>query len=149
MSEQDNVNVDTLNDTTDIDNVEDNNDSIPNEDPNYKEYWEEKVKKLEALNKKLYARAKSNESKPLNKQESTITPEWQEKIELKTDGYNEQEIEFIQRNGGKNALSNEFVKTAIETMRAKAKAEAAVVDVDSSKTDIEKQYTLDQLKNMP
>ena len=34
-------------------------------------------------------------------------------------------------------------------MREKAKAESAVVDVDSTKSDIEKKYTADQLKNMP
>lgn len=34
-------------------------------------------------------------------------------------------------------------------MREKAKAESAVVDVDSTKSDIEKKYTEDQLRNMP
>lgn len=73
---------------------------------------------------------------------------WKERMELKTEGYNEDEIAFIQQSGGRKSLENQYVKQAIESMRAQKKAEAAAVETTAGKSEIEKQYTDEQLRNM-
>jgi hypothetical protein len=80
--------------------------------------------------------------------DGNIDKSWQEKVELKLDGYSDDEISFIQQNGGKEALGNDFVKEAIETIRTKKKAENAVIE-DENKSDIEKKYSHEQLASMP
>jgi len=133
--------VDTSNDAGD------ENTSLTVDD--YNRLLEEKLA-LEAKNKQLYARLnkpKEKESQPL--QTASIPNSVIERLELKTEGYNDSEIEFIKQNGGRKSLENPLVKEAIESMRAKARADSAVVDLDSNKSDVEKQYTEGQLKNMP
>lgn len=127
-----------------------------NVEPTLEDYNE-----LASKNKELYARLKKVEAKakevklaPAEKasiksadSDSNIT-ERLDRIELQTKGYADSEVDFILRNGGKKALDDEFVKAAIETKRQQAKAENATVDTDSAKSDIEKKYTQDQLKEM-
>lgn len=104
---------------------------------------------LEEKNRKLYARLNKKPSQPNKPLGQAVSPSWQEKIELKTDGYSEEEISFIQKNGGRKALDNPFVKSAIDAMREKNRAESAVVDVNSGGTDLERKYTNEQLSQMP
>lgn len=115
-----------------------------------------------ARNRKLFARAKKAESKKRETTE-TVTPStttapaaaptedaaWRERMELKTEGYNDEEIAFIQQSGGRKALENAHVKAAIESMRSQKKAETAAVDTTAGKSEIEKQYTDAQLREMP
>ena len=140
-------NIDSQNDAEVNDNDNEDNDDTPTLE-DYQRLAEEK-KQLEEKNKKLYARlAKS----PTNLRGQAVSPDINDKLdrlELKTEGFSDQEIEFLKPYGGKKALENPFVKAAIDTIREKAKAESAVVDVDSNKSDIEKKYTNDQLMNMP
>lgn len=104
---------------------------------------------------------KNKANKPVEKEKPSVvdTPKPQtnqaedidkrlEKIELKTEGYSDDEIVFIQSNGGKKALENTYVKTAIQTIREQRKAEQATVEADSAKSDIEKKYSASQLKSM-
>ena len=149
MPEQDIENIDSLNDAEVNDTDETGEGEDPTSNPNFKEYWENKVKKLEETNKKLYARLKSpSPNKPLG-QAVAPSDERFERLELKTEGFTDEEIEFIRPYGGKKALDNPYIKTAIDTMREKRKAESAVVDVDTNKSDIEKKFTEDQLRNLP
>jgi len=46
-------------------------------------------------------------------------------LELKTDGYSDDEANFILSAGGKEAKKNPYVQSAIESMRAKARVEQA------------------------
>ena len=149
--EKDIENVDSQNDAEVNDN-DTTDDTDPSADPNFKEYWVKKVETLEATNKKLYARVKGSENKPLQTKTTSDNPDLQsrfEKLELKSEGYNDQESEFILQYGGKKALENPIVKTALEVMREKAQAEKAVVDTTNSGGDIEKKFTTEQLKEMP
>jgi hypothetical protein len=146
------VDIDPTNDAEVNDN--DTDDTDPSENPDFKEYWIKKVENLEATNKKLYARVKGSEKKPLQKTNSDLKDmpddidKKFEKLELKTEGYNEDEIEFLSQYGGKKALSNPIIKTALETLREKAKAENAVVDSSENTSSIEKKYTEAQLRAM-
>lgn len=132
---------------------------IPAQNPT-KEDYDALVKK----NRGLYARlkkgkkpqAKSDEA-PSPKKEETPTPNdldkqneaWKEKIELKAEGYSDEEIDFLQRNGGRAKKDDPFVKAALESVRAQKKSEAAQVSDDTNKSDIEKKYTHEQLRDMP
>jgi hypothetical protein len=123
-----------------------------------------------ARNRKLYARTKKAEaakrangttdnanssatdapaSTDATGQKETEEKAWKERMELKTEGYSEEEIAFIQQSGGRKALENTYVKSAIDAMRAQKKSEEAIVETTGGKSDIEKQYTPQQLKDMP
>lgn len=120
---------------------------------------------LVARNRKLFARAKKAEAKKAGNQDASpannAAPSnddaakkaaedsaWKERMELKTEGYSEDEIAFIQQSGGRKALENTYVKQAIESMRSQKKAEAAAVETTAGKSEVEKQYTDEQLRNM-
>jgi hypothetical protein len=124
----------------------------------------EDYQKLSHKNKAIFARAKKAEerakkaedalkakSEPAPK-ESVDTDskvmERLDRIDLKTEGYNDEEIDFLMKLGGKKALEDKRVKAGIDVLRQQAKAENATVDSDSAKSDIEKKHTPDQLKNM-
>ncbi len=146
MSEEKDIeNIDSLNDA---EQEQDNLDLVDDDKPSLEDYIElkEKADKLEETNKKLYARLKN--SSQSNKTEPLKDDSWKERIELKVEGYSDAEVDFILRNGGKKGLENDFVKKAIEVKREQLRAEQALVSEDTSKSDIEKKYTQDQLKNM-
>lgn len=105
-----------------------------------KEHWKQKATKVEEIEETPEKEIKSEVNTDIEKR--------LEKIELTAKGYSDDEIDFIQSNGGKKALENNFVKTAIESIREQRKAEEASVEIDSSKSEIEKKYTSSQLKNM-
>src|SRR5437879_2995824 len=97
----------------------------------------EDVEQLKTTNQKLYARAKKaeaenkelkakvpNEQVPLNPNPSLKTDDERfERLDLKTDGYSGDEVDFIMQNGGRKALANSYVKEAIASARRKAKSE--------------------------
>jgi hypothetical protein len=69
------------------------------------------------------------------------------KLEFKTEGYSDAEIDFIQKNGGREALNNPLVKTTINVMREQSKAEAAAVSGSGGSSTFGK-YTQAEIKNM-
>lgn len=144
------VDIDPTNDAE----VNDNDETVEDDKPSLEDYYklEEEKKKLEETNKKLYARLKSSPNLKKTNSDLKDMPDdidkKFEKLELKTEGYNEDEIEFLSQYGGKKALSNPIIKTALETLREKAKAENAVVDSSENTSSIEKKYTEAQLKAM-
>lgn len=106
-----------------------------------KEHWKQKATKVnEEPSKPEKVEIKSEANPDIEKR--------LEKIELTAKGYSDEEIKFIQSNGGKSSLENTFVKAAIEKIREQQKAEQASVETESSKSDIEKKYTTSQLKTM-
>ena len=71
-----------------------------------------------------------------------------EKIELVAKGYSDDEITFIMTNGGKKALENPFVKSAVDGIRTQRKAEQAATIESGSKSDISARYTDAQIAKM-
>jgi hypothetical protein len=122
----------------------------------------EDYRALEKKNRQLYARLKKKDAKPADapaappktepapeaKKESDDAT-WRERMELKTEGYSDEEIAYIQQSGGRKALENTYVKATIETMRKQKAAENAVVDTGGGKSEVEKKYTEQQLRDMP
>lgn len=120
----------------------------------------ELAKKQDAI-RQLTARAKAAEEL-VKKSRETFKPEpvveqvanrevqLDEVVELRLDGYSKDEVAFIMKNGGRKSLEdNSFVKVAIEKIREQKKAEQAIPDMDSNKSDIERKYTTEQLQKMP
>lgn len=68
------------------------------------------------------------------------------RLELKTDGYSNEEIELISEFGF-DKKDNPIVKTAIETMRKERKSKEADVAI-AGKSTVYKKYSNDDLKNM-
>jgi hypothetical protein len=109
--------------------------------------------------RQILARAKAAEeavkksretSKPKEPQTPVDNDYRDEVYDLRLDGYSREEAQFIMKNGGRKALEeNNYVKVAIETLREQKKAEEAIPDIDSGKSDIERKYTPEQLEKMP
>jgi len=118
----------------------------------------ELAKKSDAV-RQLTARAKAAEELVKKSRETSKTVETQapvstdyrdEVYDLRLDGYSREEAQFIMKNGGRKALEqNNYVKVAIETLREQKKAEEAIPDTDTGKSDIERKYTPEQLEKMP
>jgi hypothetical protein len=124
------------------------------------------VEALKEKNKQLYARAKKaeEEAKALKAKEEArpveqpkvenpaVSPTDLERLNLKVDGYSNEEVNFIMKNGGANAISDEFVIAGIEALRAKKKKEIQSDEANpsiSSKSPIFKKYSEDQVREMP
>jgi hypothetical protein len=71
-----------------------------------------------------------------------------ERLELKTEGYSDDAIAFIQSNGGKKALENDYVKAAVTSIQQQRLAEAAMVVDESAKSDFERTHTAAEIANM-
>jgi len=119
-----------------------------------KPQYTETEKQLYARLKKEEARVKELEGKLGDKAPTIAQPTntnetaWRESIELKTDGYSSEEIAFIQKNGGKEALNDPFVKSAIERSREERKVTESVAMNVSSKSAIERKYSPADLQAM-
>jgi hypothetical protein len=120
----------------------------------------EKLAKAEEAKRQLTARAKAAEE-TAKKLKETSTPapaptpkdvkgyDLDEVTDLRLDGYSKEEVKFIMNNGGRKALEdNSFVKVAIEKIREQKKAEQAIPDMDSGKSEVERKYTQEQLSKM-
>jgi len=117
---------------------------------------EEAVRQLTARAKDEQAKRKAAEAELAKlKGQSQSNPlagetkvDLDEVTDLRLDGYTRDEVAFIIKNGGRKSLDNPFVKVAIENIREQRKAEQAIPANDTGKSDIEKKYTQDQLRNM-
>lgn len=119
-----------------------------------KPQYTETEKQLYARLKKEEARVKELEGKLGEKAPTFTQPTntndtaWRESIELKTDGYSSDEISFILKNGGRGALNDPFVKSAIERSREERKVTESVAMNVSSKSAIERKYSPADLQAM-
>ena len=103
--------------------------------------------KSEALKYKAILDRKSKDKPSIN----PVSPNIEERLErqdLRIEGYSNEEVDFILKNGGRPALSNEFVKGAIETMRNKRKSVEATPE-SGGKSPVFRKYTERDLRNMP
>jgi hypothetical protein len=71
-----------------------------------------------------------------------------EVTDLRLDGYTKEEVKFIMNNGGRKSLEDPFVKVAIEKNREQRKAEQAIPEMESGKSEVERKYTQEQLSKM-
>lgn len=70
-----------------------------------------------------------------------------ERLDLKTDGYNSDEIEVLMQNGGRSALDNPIVMAGIEAIRAKNKSLNATPS-GTGKSPVYQKHTERDLKKM-
>jgi hypothetical protein len=118
------------------------------------------VEQLQEKNKQLYARVKKAEEEAKVAKEAARSiqagddtqaqlPTAQvERLTLKVDGYNDDEIAKIMELGGLKALSNPLVKKAVDVMREERKAENAQVDTDGATSDFSRKYSEADLRKM-
>lgn len=121
------------------------------------------VEELQEKNRQLYARlkkaeekAKSEEKEEKTEERSTQTENTQasssnvdvERLTLKVDGYNDDEIAEIMKLGGVQSLSNPLVKKAVEAMREERQAENAQVTDGGAKSDFTRKYSPQDLRKM-
>lgn len=107
-----------------------------------------RLKKEEALRKEL--EAKLGDKAPTISQQTTVKNDDErfERLELKTEGYTSEEINFILKNGGRTALEDPYVKMAIDKGREERKATESVAMNVSSKSAIERKYSPAELASM-
>ena len=106
----------------------------------YKRYADRVAAENKELKKRTTENLKTNES-------SSITREDFERLELKTEGYKVAEIDFLMRNGGKSALQDKLVLSAIESQRKSEKSQDATPS-GTGKSAVYQKYTEDDLKTM-
>lgn len=118
------------------------------------------VAALQEQNKQLYARMKKAEEEAKAAKEATrsstagdstqahIPTADVERLTLKVDGYNDEEVSRIMELGGLKALSNPLVKKAVDMMRNERQTEAAQVDTDGATADFSRRYSEADLRKM-
>lgn len=118
------------------------------------------VEQLQEKNKQLYARVKKAEEEAKNLRDTNrntqagddtqaqLPTAQVERLTLKVDGYNDDEIAKIMELGGLKALANPLVKKAVDVMREERKAESAQVDTDGATSDFTRKYSEADLRKM-
>lgn len=108
----------------------------------------ERTKKAEAKVKELESKPKPEPSSTNSSASTDSGDERFERLELKTDGYKDDEIDVLMQNGGKRALDNKIVMAGIEAMRKEAKSLGATPS-GTGKSQVYQKFTERDLKNMP
>lgn len=118
------------------------------------------VEQLQEKNKQLYARVKKAEEEAKAAKEAArgtqagddtqaqIPTAQVERLTLKVDGYNDDEVAKIMELGGLKALSNPLVKKAVDIMRDERRAESAQVDTDGATAEFTRKYSEADLRKM-
>jgi hypothetical protein len=158
MPDENDVIIDTPNDTVDAPATE---------------TAEERIARLEDANKKLFARTKKAEGfvqdangnwvKPQKPQQTVITKEEPSQIKpmdilrdeafkLYREGYDEDEIDIVIRNGGRKILEDKShpITLGLQAKREQREAERAANAAlgNSGLSEVERKYTPEQLANM-
>ncbi len=95
------------------------------------------------------AEAELKKLKPLTTNESSSSSDERfERLELKTEGYNSEEVDFLMQNGGRKALENKIAMAGIEAMRKSAKSTEATPS-GTGKSAVYQKFTEADLKKMP
>lgn len=107
----------------------------------YKKYAD----RVAAENAKLKKSSKQEDLK--TNESSTNSDERFERLELKTEGYKSDEVDFLIQNGGRKALENPIVMAGIEAMRKKQKSTDATPS-GTAKSLVYQKYTEPDLRKM-
>ena len=147
---------------------DENNENINSSNDNGELDLKAQVEKLQEINKKLFERAKKAEgftqegetwvknSKP-EATEIINSPKPMDILrddvfKLYREGYTEDEIDLIMRNGGRKVLENESspLTLGLKASREQRNAEIAAGQTSdsSSLSEVERKYTPEQLRNM-
>lgn len=108
-----------------------------------------RLKKEEALRKDLEAKIATKDGD--NGQRTNISDnEWRERMEIRLEYgiKDDTELDFIMKNGGKEAFNNELVKIAIDKRKEDAVANEKVAMNVSSKSAIERKYSPQEFQAM-
>ena len=105
--------------------------------------WEAEAKKWKAI-----AERKAKKAVQAPKTETNLSSPDIERLTLKVDGYNDDEIAEVMKLGGVKALSNPLVKKAIEAMREERQAESAQITEAGGRSDITRKYSNAELRKM-
>lgn len=105
-----------------------------------------RLKKAEEENKILKKETRSTQSEGVT--QSDLPNETVERLTLKVDGYNDEEVAEIMKLGGIKALQNPIVKKAVERMREDRALESAQVTEGGQQSDITRKYSLADLRKM-
>lgn len=88
----------------------------------------------------------SANNKPAEPSITDIEKRLERKLELKSQGYTDEDIAFINANGGD--VNNPYVKNALESAREQRAAEKASEVHSSGQSDVEKKYSPEELRRM-
>jgi len=112
--------------------------------------WKAEALKQKAINARNAKKAAKEVPSKLNINSVGVLED--EALNLRIDGYSVEDTKFILANGGRKALEdkNSLVSLAINARRQQAAAERAAVDeTDTGKSEVEKKYSHEQLREMP
>ena len=141
----------TEEETFEVDESEETDESTDN-DENSNQYQEElrkrdaEIAKLNRLLKKTPKDEKPSE-KPSN-DSNVVTKADLERIRLEAKGFDDDQVEFLMRFGGSQALKDEAVLTVVNTMAEKKKQLNAQASSKSQGTSSRK-YSQEDLRAMP
>lgn len=126
------------------DSVEDeSNDESTDESSEEIDYKAENAKLKRLLRKKV------NTSEPSNSSNSEYVPRADfERLELKQEGYSDTVIASIMELGGKKALNNPLVKSAVQSLVQQEQNEAASSVDGASQSSTRTKVSMDELRNM-
>jgi hypothetical protein len=129
--------LETIETEVDTDSIEE----VDTPTTDYKALYEEERKKKNKYKNRLLSLTASEKpkSEPITKTRSDDS--WKARMELKVEGYDDEAIDFILKNGGKKALENPYVVQAVEAIKTKKVAEAATLGDQGQKSGIEKRFT--------
>lgn len=105
--------------------------------------WEAEAKKWKAI-----ADRKAKKAEQAAQEPAALPGTEVERLTLKVDGYNDEEIAEVMKLGGLKALDNPLVKKAIESMREDRQAENAQVTDGGAKSDFSRKYSPQDLRKM-
>lgn len=105
--------------------------------------WEAEAKKWKAI-----ADRKAKKAEQAAQEPAALPGTEVERLTLKVDGYNDEEIAEVMKLGGLKALNNPLVKKAIESMREDRQAENAQVTDGGAKSDFSRKYSPQDLRKM-
>lgn len=120
--------------------------------------WKAEALKYKSMAQRYKAKATTPAPKPKIINKETVDPKPKtygiedEVLDLRLDGYTKPEVEFIMKNGGRQALEDKtsYVAIALNTKREQEAAEHAASETTSGAglSEIERKYTPEQLANM-
>ena len=144
--EEETFEVDESEELTDDDSTDNDENSTQNQDEELKKAQAE-IAKLNRLLKKQSKDEKPSEQSPSD-ESKYVTKEDLEKIRLEAKGYDEDQVNFLMRFGGSEALQDEAVQTVVKTM-AEKKAQVNAQATGKSQGKTARRYSQDDLRAMP
>ena len=70
------------------------------------------------------------------------------RLELKTEGLSDDSINFLMKVGGREALKDPHVKAAIDSIQEQKRAENAVIQTETSKSEAERKFSPQEINAM-